>query len=554
MPSGRRCGAQGKRATREPDTSVILSSTRQFSGALLLAQQEKFSSTMLHLQEDRARAREEAQKAEEERRRAEEKAGELELKLKGLEELMATLKDAKGAQKEIKYLKNIVAEQQRNISSLEEELVQQNNLLEERQMIWDQREVGLERQLDTIGKTVEPRARLPLNRTNEPTSGGHDNLTVCHDPRRGQGTDIKPLKKMTSRENEGAPKLNESVSALWTAEQNVLSRDRVINELRLRLPAAAEREKLLADLSKQEDSKSLPTLKIAHQTIGNLQDRLDQKEEEQEDVTKRHAEDIRDLHKKLDIYMDTSLDRFKQTAPELMKKPTITVPNSKHLLRLAEMEQTVAEQANSLSSLTQKLKTVTTELDHQRQVTAAEAMEHAAGIARLEERHTVQMKGLYQEAEDQRTQLTQIEKKLQHLRTELQAQKDANVRSPSNTMKNLVERLKSQMALKEKRLNALSKALLELRAELTSQAEQQIIANGAQKEEALNVQQNVDKQTKELKASKDAARAVKARENSMRDELESLNKDLQRSQKSQKKLQSEKDALEDELNELKKKV
>lgn len=46
---------------------------------------------------------------------------------------------------------------------------------------------------------------------------------------------------------------------------------------------------------------------------------------------------------------------------------------------------------------------------------------------------------------------------------------------------------------------ALSKALLELRAQLTSQAEQQIIANAAQKEEALNVQQIVDKQTKELK-------------------------------------------------------
>lgn len=46
---------------------------------------------------------------------------------------------------------------------------------------------------------------------------------------------------------------------------------------------------------------------------------------------------------------------------------------------------------------------------------------------------------------------------------------------------------------------ALSKAMLEIRAQMTSQAEQQIIANAAQKEEALNVQQIVDKQTKELK-------------------------------------------------------
>lgn len=74
-------------------------------------------------------------------------------------------------------------------------------------------------------------------------------------------------------------KLKETEAALWQAEQNVLSRDRVINELRLRLPATAEREKLLADLSKQDDTSSQRALKIAHQTISNLQGLLDQKEE-----------------------------------------------------------------------------------------------------------------------------------------------------------------------------------------------------------------------------------------------------------------------------------
>lgn len=72
---------------------------RRFSGALPLSQQEKFSSTMLQLQEDRARAREEARRAQEERSTAEGEAQELEIRLKGLEELTATLKDVKGAQK-----------------------------------------------------------------------------------------------------------------------------------------------------------------------------------------------------------------------------------------------------------------------------------------------------------------------------------------------------------------------------------------------------------------------------------------------------------------------
>lgn len=67
-----------------------------------------------------------------------------------------------------------------------------------------------------------------------------------------------------------------------------------------------------------------------------------------------------------------------------MKKPTITVPTNKHLVRLAEMEQTVAEQDNSLSSLTHKLKVVIAELDQQRQLAAAQAMEHAAETARWE--------------------------------------------------------------------------------------------------------------------------------------------------------------------------
>lgn len=62
------------------------------------------------------------------------------------------------------------------------------------------------------------------------------------------------------------------------------------------------------------------------------------------------------------------------------------------------------------------------------------------------------MKAMSKESEELRSQLYQMEKELQYLRTELEAQKEANVRSPSNTMKNLVERLKAQLALKEKQL------------------------------------------------------------------------------------------------------
>lgn len=62
---------------------------------------------------------------------------------------------------------------------------------------------------------------------------------------------------------------------------------------------------------------------------------------------------------------------------ELMKKPTIRVPTSKHLERLAELEQTVAEQDFSLSSVTEKLKLTTAELERLRTAVETQAKKHA---------------------------------------------------------------------------------------------------------------------------------------------------------------------------------
>ena len=73
-------------------------------------------------------------------------------------------------------------------------------------------------------------------------------------------------------------------------------------------------------------------------------------------------------------------------------------------------------------------------------------------LSRLEERHAAQVKGLAGDCEELRAQAAMMEKQLQSLHSELMAQKEANVRSPSNTMKNLVERLKAQLSQKEKQL------------------------------------------------------------------------------------------------------
>ncbi|KYO17387.1 centrosomal protein of isoform B [Alligator mississippiensis] len=100
---------------------------------------------------------------------------------------------------------------------------------------------------------------------------------------------------------------------------------------------------------------------------------------------------------------------------------------------------------------------------------------------------------------------------------------------------------------------------------MTANAEQQIISVASQKETYMNVQQIVNRQTKELTAQieelneqltkfKDALKISKNRENSVLEEMDDLNQELQKKQKAFTKVIREKDEMEKENEELKKRI
>ncbi|NXH56695.1 CE290 protein, partial [Rhabdornis inornatus] len=585
---------------------TVQSLRRQFSGALPLAQQEKFSKTMIQLQNDKLKILEEVQHAQQERRNAENRALELELKLKSLEELVSALKDTRGAQKviewhrkmeelhlqelklsrelvkqkeEMKYLHNIISEYECTISNLEEEIVQQNKSHEERQMAWDQREVELQRQLDQYDHQQTEILSTALKLEEATGSVPDPSLPIPQQLElalRKIQEHIRTILETRATCRSLEEKLKEKETALWKAEQNVISRDKVINELRLRLPATSE-EKMIAELSKQEDdSEYHHAIKIAHQTIANMQARLNQKEEvlkryqhmlakareEQEEIAKKHEENIRVLHQKLDLYTDNSLNKFKETALELGKKTSMSLSNSKYFQHL---EQTVAEQDNSLASLVGKLKKTSSDLEKQKQITVLKINEFETIRAQLEEKHTVDVEQIKEEANELRKILSQKEKELANVKAELEVQKEANNRAPTATLKNLVEQLKNQLAIKENQHKALSKALLELRAEMTANAEQQIISAASQKEAYMNVQEIVDRETKGLTTQieglnnqitklTDNLKISKNKETSLTGERDELNQELQKKEKAFAKISREKSEIEKENEELKKRI
>lgn len=71
---------------------------------------------------------------------------------------------------------------------------------------------------------------------------------------------------------------------------------------------------------------------------------------------------------------------------------------------------------------------------------------------RLKEDHAAQVKELMAQTEDQKSQIVHMDRQILDLLAELAAQKEANVRSPSNTMKNLVEEQKKQLTKKDRHI------------------------------------------------------------------------------------------------------
>ena len=67
---------------------------------------------------------------------------------------------------------------------------------------------------------------------------------------------------------------------------------------------------------------------------------------------------------------------------DLLKKPSLSVPTSKHLVRLAEVEQTVVEQDQSLAALTERLRAAGVDAERQRVSAAMQAKKHQEEVSK----------------------------------------------------------------------------------------------------------------------------------------------------------------------------
>jgi len=279
----------------------------------------------------------------------------------------------------------------------------------------------------------------------------------------------------------------------------------------------------------------------------------------------RYEEEIRVLQDQVYNKNQTAFKSFKVSINESLSQPGMAIPSTLQLRQLNELEEQLAEKDNSAAALRDKLRIVKQESDESK-------LKHEQALRQLsfekkslkhecsEEVHRLEDKN-----DDLQRQLEDMKKQLEVQCHEVEIQKDVNARAPTTMMKNMVEKLRNQLALKEKQLQMLNKMLLDLQGDTVLHAQSAVKANADQNAAELNVKRLVDKQTKELmdrldeldatnKKLKVELKKSKEKEKDLESHLEQSQNGLSKKELLLKKVKEDKDSLTSEIDELKQKV
>ncbi len=319
---------------------IIQDLRRQYSGSVPLSRQEKLSEILRELKEDKRLAAQRLREAEDKLQEAETRADDLAVRQDSVDSLMNALKQGAGTKqvvewqkkleelrlrelrsrrqsdrwsKEVDHLRELVTGQAKKIDQLEEELVRVENQVEQKQLDWETRQVELET-LEDQGETEKAKERkrkedaIMIPNPEWPLA---KQLEQALSMIKAQSKTIEANK---AKLGENKRSLEELQKKARDAENKVLAKDRIINDLRMQVPSSVDRAMAIASVtgsnglpvSLTTDYESKQALAVAQSTVSSLRERLEQKEEtvtryekllkqvrsEYEEETKKKQDDI----------------------------------------------------------------------------------------------------------------------------------------------------------------------------------------------------------------------------------------------------------------------
>ncbi|CAF3443526.1 unnamed protein product [Rotaria sp. Silwood1] len=575
----------------------------KYAGALPLRVQESYAKTMIDLRNGKKQLDLDMKKLADQKFDLETQIASYEFKHKSLEELLATLKDGQGnarVQKMIEWqqklekvklnelrhirlnkrletdkahLNKVVQQLEINVTELEEENVKFEKEIEERQLIWEHRELEMERKIDQLEKQQNDIADA-AKRFEEAIGNYPDpSLPVAHQLEQALRIireNIHLLMEAKVQHQLVEKRTAEHIEKVREMENAILARDKIIHELRLRLPTTTilDSDKLISDvMTRPDDFSRLAAVRAAQSTIDSLQARIIQKEESirkyqemlkeaRDDLnkqTRQHEEELQLLNEQLQNKRDLDFIRFKEFV-ERGGNPAHFhgTPTSFELARVRELEENVAVQENTIAHLNEKLREARREAEtwKARLTQKMEQFKHDRENVKTSYEKIVDQ--LNREIEHHRSQLQDQQARIGQMNEHENAQKS----SPSKGTKDFTKTGANQPPLKEEKSQELIRVFADIRSDMVKMAKGNLKALNEEDKQSLSIpasitnkiaqlQEKIDDYEGQIQNLKRELKTQKALAQQSMDEAADARQKLGQNEKKLTKLQQQNAALTD---------
>ena len=517
---------------------IIQDLRRQYSGAIPLLKQEKLANNLISINQEKQRVSKLLKETETKLKEMEEKSEEMEIKQQGIDEVLSTLKQSSATkqviewhsklenlrikelhsrrnaehwEKEVSLLRDICKAETRKAENFEDEVVRLETLLEQKQLEFESKDVELEN--SSVGSFKEMFAERPA----ESQDQINENLPLAKQlesslrKSRSLAQDVNDLKGKLQDSKKAFEDLNRKFRE---SDNQNLAKEKIINDLRSQLPSSVDRAIAITSVigtpglaGGGDDVANKQVAMLAQSTIDSLRERLKQKESTMaryEEMFKRSNEDHDEMIKKgqEEILILQNTIRSQQKAFNELRSSrsnealTSGAEIGEHVARIQELEDEVQELQASVGQLSAQL------MEARK---TNEKLEHLAGL-RQQEVEELRENNNIQSQMALRQQKELIEK----LNNEIRAYKQENImlkddvtrmestqsKAPSVMMKSLVEKLRHDLAEKERKQKAMSRVIAELKEEMLATAEERVSSRAEVGRSQTDIQRIVDRETK----------------------------------------------------------
>ncbi|CAF0798448.1 unnamed protein product [Didymodactylos carnosus] len=575
---------------------------QKFAGAVPLRLQESFTRTMIELRNGKKQLSIEMKTIADQKFDLETQVASYELKHKLLEELVSTIKDNSRTQKMIEWqqklekcklnelrhirlnkryeaenlhLTTLIHQLEVNIVDLEEQNVKFEKEIEERQLLWEHRELEMERKIERLEKQQTDIADA-AKRFEEAMGNYPDpSLPVAHQLEQALSIirDHCQLLMEAKVQNQLVQKkMEENNDKVREMENSIFARDKVIHELRIRLPTTTilDSDKLISDvMTRPDDYSRLTAVRAAQSTIDSLQARILQKEESlkkyqdllkeaREDLnkqTKHYEEEIQLLNEQLHNKRDIDFLKFKEYVAQGGNPASYrNTPTSHELAQLRALEENVTVQENTIAHLNEKVREARHEAESWKGRLTQKIDQYKHDRESYKISHEKIVNELNREIEKSKSKLNEQEKSIQQFMNDLE-NRETQPSTKTTNLKTSIKKLKEGFAGKAEQHDVLTRLLAEVRSDLDNIDKRY---NKANNDDQQNVSAVVDGKMSQLQEKIDEyeiqiqnlKRELKAQKNlvqQMTDEANDAKARLSRSENKLVKMQQQNDLLNDNV-------